>query len=90
MSGRIHAGLTIVAVVFTTYLVAGALVWTGPVEQPIVEVAERRPLVPRAEVLGPNPVPLVVAIHVVAVADARLAHRSILTAASAACRARLE
>lgn len=39
MSGRIHAGLTIVAVVFTTYLVAGALVWTGPVEQPIVFIA---------------------------------------------------
>lgn len=39
MSGRVHAGLSALAVVFTGYLVVGGLLWTGPVDHPGVFIA---------------------------------------------------
>lgn len=39
VNGRVRAGLTIVAVVFTGYLVVGGLVWTDPVAHPVVFLA---------------------------------------------------
>jgi hypothetical protein len=39
MNGRVRAGLSIVAVVFTGYLVVGGLVWTAPVTFPAVFLA---------------------------------------------------
>ncbi|WP_394279695.1 hypothetical protein [Microbacterium sp.] len=36
MNARVHTGLSLLAVIFTAYLVAGALFWTAPVERPLL------------------------------------------------------
>ncbi|MFS0867862.1 hypothetical protein AB3M83_11100 [Microbacterium sp. 179-B 1A2 NHS] len=39
MTGRVRAGLSILAVVFTAYLAIGGMVWTGRVDMPAIFVA---------------------------------------------------